>query len=135
MRSGSSTTAAATTGPASGPLPASSQPATGQTPCANSLRSRRKVGRSTGSFSGRRGAFLAERGIAADQRATEPACQRFVARRVESGEERGERGTAMSSAYLAGAAPPFLSVGQEGGGRSRPRLPPLLAARTHRAHI
>ena len=32
MRLGSSTTAAATTGPASGPRPASSQPATGQMP-------------------------------------------------------------------------------------------------------
>ena len=38
-------TAAATTGPASGPLPASSQPATGQTPRLSAARSRRKVGR------------------------------------------------------------------------------------------
>ncbi len=44
MRFGSSTTAAATTGPASGPRPASSQPATGQTPRLISARSRRKLG-------------------------------------------------------------------------------------------
>ena len=45
--SGSSTTAAATTGPASGPRPASSQPATGQTPRLISARSRRKLGGAT----------------------------------------------------------------------------------------
>ena len=45
MRLGSSTTAAATTGPASGPLPASSQPATGQMPWLSARRSRRKLGR------------------------------------------------------------------------------------------
>ncbi len=44
IRLGSSTTAAATTGPASGPRPASSQPATGQTPRLISARSRRKLG-------------------------------------------------------------------------------------------
>src|SRR5215471_1473587 len=55
MRSGSSTTAAATTGPASGPRPASSQPATGKMPLPSARRSRRNVGRSTGSLSGRRG--------------------------------------------------------------------------------
>ena len=44
MRFGSSTTAAATTGPASGPRPASSQPATGQMPRLISARSRRKLG-------------------------------------------------------------------------------------------
>ncbi|MGY3465336.1 hypothetical protein ACVW0I_002207 [Bradyrhizobium sp. LM6.11] len=44
MRSGSRITAAATTGPASGPRPASSQPATGQIPHLNSARSRRKLG-------------------------------------------------------------------------------------------
>src|SRR6185369_1855839 len=44
MRFGSSTTAAATTGPASGPRPASSQPATGQTLRLISARSRRKLG-------------------------------------------------------------------------------------------
>ena len=54
MRSGSSTTAAATTGPASGPRPASSQPATGQIPLLKARRSRRKVGRTISSFSGRR---------------------------------------------------------------------------------
>ena len=47
-------TAAATTGPASGPLPASSQPATGQTPRLIAARSRRKVGRMSSSPSGRR---------------------------------------------------------------------------------
>ena len=47
MRFGSSTTAAATTGPASGPRPASSQPATGQTPRLISARSRRKLGGAT----------------------------------------------------------------------------------------
>src|SRR5207245_3381176 len=47
MRLGSSTTAAATTGPASGPRPASSQPATGQTPRLISARSRRKLGGAT----------------------------------------------------------------------------------------
>ena len=46
-RLGSSTTAAATTGPASGPRPASSQPATGQMPRLISARSRRKLGRVT----------------------------------------------------------------------------------------
>ena len=38
-------TAAATTGPASGPRPASSQPATGHTPRLSAVRSRRNVGR------------------------------------------------------------------------------------------
>jgi hypothetical protein len=47
MRLGSSTTAAATTGPASGPRPASSQPATGHTPRLISARSRRKLGGAT----------------------------------------------------------------------------------------
>jgi hypothetical protein len=47
IRFGSSTTAAATTGPASGPRPASSQPATGQTPRLISPRSRRKLGGAT----------------------------------------------------------------------------------------
>src|SRR5262245_7682519 len=47
-------TAAATTGPASGPLPASSQPATGHTPRLSAARSRRKVGRMSSSPSGRR---------------------------------------------------------------------------------
>ena len=47
IRLGSSTTAAATTGPASGPRPASSQPATGQTPRLISARSRRKLGSAT----------------------------------------------------------------------------------------
>src|SRR4051812_39383623 len=41
---GSSPPAAATPGPASGPRPASSQPATGQTPRLISARSRRKLG-------------------------------------------------------------------------------------------
>src|SRR3954453_9441857 len=60
MRSGSSTTAAATTGPASGPRPASSQPATGHTPRLMAPRSRRNVGRSTiGSLSGNLGADFA----------------------------------------------------------------------------
>src|SRR3954468_22522617 len=57
IRFGSSTTAADTTGPASGPRPASSQPATGQTPRLISARSRRKLGGATaitpfGSFDG-----------------------------------------------------------------------------------
>ena len=47
IRFGSSTTAAATTGPASGPRPASSQPATGQMPRLISARSRRKLGGAT----------------------------------------------------------------------------------------
>ena len=51
---GSRITAAATTGPASGPLPASSQPATGKMPLLSARRSRRKVGRRTGSASGNR---------------------------------------------------------------------------------
>src|SRR5712672_547717 len=55
MRFGSRMTAAATTGPASGPLPASSQPATGKTPRLKAARSRRKLGRSGSSSSGRRG--------------------------------------------------------------------------------
>src|SRR4051812_18476434 len=59
MRLGSRMTAAATTGPASGPLPASSQPATGNTPRFIAARSRAKLGRIfTGSPSGRRGAVL-----------------------------------------------------------------------------
>ena len=53
-RLGSSTTAAATTGPASGPLPASSQPAIGHTPRFIAARSRRKVGRTSASPSGSR---------------------------------------------------------------------------------
>ena len=52
-------TAAATTGPASGPRPASSQPATGQMPFASARRSRRNVGRTSSSRSGRRSAFFA----------------------------------------------------------------------------
>src|SRR6476469_3153362 len=84
MRSGSSTTAAATTGPASGPRPASSQPATGQTPLVSSRRSRRNVGRTTGSASGRRGFDCLA--IAHDQRAGSSACQCF--RRGEC-EKRG----------------------------------------------
>src|ERR1700726_3152645 len=47
IRLGSSTTAAATTGPASGPRPASSQPATGQMPRLIIARSRRKLGGAT----------------------------------------------------------------------------------------
>ena len=54
MRSGSRMTAAATTGPASGPRPASSQPATGQTPRFMAARSRRKLGRRISSPSGSR---------------------------------------------------------------------------------
>ena len=54
MRSGSRMTAAATTGPASGPRPASSQPATGQTPRFIAARSRRKLGRRISSAKGRR---------------------------------------------------------------------------------
>ena len=50
MRWGSRITAAATTGPASGPRPASSQPATGKTPRLIAARSRRKVGRSGASL-------------------------------------------------------------------------------------
>src|SRR5579885_1091532 len=61
MRFGSSTTAAATTGPAKGPLPASSQPATGQMPFFKARRSRRKLGLSLGSLSGSRGAAAAVR--------------------------------------------------------------------------
>ncbi len=53
-RLGSSTTAAATTGPASGPLPASSQPAIGHKPRLIAARSRRKVGRMSSSPSGSR---------------------------------------------------------------------------------
>ena len=65
-RAGSRITAAATTGPASGPRPASSQPATGQMPRLSAARSRRKVGRTGSSPSGRRAAdsrtgFLAVR--------------------------------------------------------------------------
>ena len=44
IRFGSSTTAAATTGPASGPRPASSTPATRRKPSRKSLRSVRKFG-------------------------------------------------------------------------------------------
>src|SRR5437879_3808416 len=54
MRFGSRMTAAATTGPASGPRPASSQPAMGQMPLASARRSRLNVGRTTVSASGRR---------------------------------------------------------------------------------
>ena len=61
MRSGSRMTAAATTGPASGPRPASSQPATGQTPRLIAARSRRKVGRTISSSSGRRAAGFGRR--------------------------------------------------------------------------
>ena len=53
-RARSRMTAAATTGPASGPRPASSQPATGKMPLLRARRSRRKVGRRIGSLSGRR---------------------------------------------------------------------------------
>src|SRR5260221_12921524 len=60
MRSGSRMTAAATTGPASGPRPASSQPATGQMPFASARRSRRNVGRRISSTSGRRSTFSAD---------------------------------------------------------------------------
>ena len=55
-RLGSRMTAAATTGPASGPLPASSHPATGHTPRLSAARSRRKVGRIFSSANGNRGA-------------------------------------------------------------------------------
>src|SRR4051812_2256017 len=51
-------TAAATTGPASGPLPASSQPATGNSPCFIAYRSRLKVGRTISSPNGRRAAAV-----------------------------------------------------------------------------
>src|SRR5580704_4838152 len=51
-RLGSRMTAAATTGPANGPLPASSHPAIGQTPRLSAARSRRKVGRIASSPSG-----------------------------------------------------------------------------------
>src|SRR5262245_7786137 len=64
MRLGSSTTAAATTGPASGPLPASSQPAIGKMPLLRARRSRRNVGRKAGSLSGSRGLDLSFSGIA-----------------------------------------------------------------------
>src|SRR5215468_77709 len=57
MLPGSRMTAAATTGPASGPRPASSQPAIGQTPRLSAARSRRNVGRvMISSGSGKRGA-------------------------------------------------------------------------------
>src|SRR5262245_61011298 len=61
MRLGSRITAAATTGPANGPLPASSHPATGATPRFMARRSRAKVGRTGSSSSGRRGAAAALR--------------------------------------------------------------------------
>ena len=54
MRFGSRMTAAATTGPASGPLPASSHPATGNSPFFIAYRSRLKVGRTISSPNGRR---------------------------------------------------------------------------------
>src|SRR5690349_7677552 len=60
MRFGSRMKAAATTGPASGPRPASSQPATGQTPFASARRSRRNVGRRTSSTNGRRSTCFAD---------------------------------------------------------------------------
>src|SRR5437879_13722926 len=56
MRLGSRMTAAATTGPASGPLPASSHPATGNTPRFIAARSRVKVGRTISSPKGSRAA-------------------------------------------------------------------------------
>src|SRR5947209_6782289 len=58
MRFGSRMTAAATTGPASGPLPASSQPATGNSPFFIAYRSRLKVGRTISSPNGRRAAAV-----------------------------------------------------------------------------
>ena len=73
---GSSTTAAATTGPASGPLPASSQPATGHTPRLIAARSRRKVGRMSASPSGRR----MGRTFSARAETTRAAVERLMAR-------------------------------------------------------
>src|SRR5262245_9203209 len=77
-------TAAATTGPASGPLPASSQPATGHTPRLSAARSRRKVGRMSSSPSGRRTtrapAALLPRRAAARPLAPPPLVCRLIAR-------------------------------------------------------
>src|SRR5215212_11949606 len=61
MRFGSRITAAATTGPANGPRPASSQPATGIRPRLIAARSRRNDGRRMGSSSGKRAAAAVER--------------------------------------------------------------------------
>src|SRR3954453_13312222 len=61
MRFGSRITAAATTGPANGPRPASPQPATGIRPRLIAARSRRNDGRRTGSSSGKRAAAAVER--------------------------------------------------------------------------
>src|ERR1700745_427632 len=74
MWSGSSTTAAATTGPASGPRPAPSHPASGQMPWPSPRRSRRNVGRSTGSLIGRRFDSAALRGMIAPQCAPRSRC-------------------------------------------------------------
>src|SRR5436190_2799963 len=63
IRLGSRITAAATTGPASGPRPASSHPATGHTPRLSAERSRRNVGRTSSSANGKRGA-VARAGVA-----------------------------------------------------------------------
>src|SRR5207237_10070731 len=109
MRLGSRITAAATTGPASGPRPASSHPAIGQMPRLSAARSRRKVGRMSSSASGRRGArFSAMRLMGAILRGT--AGKSIVER--EFFEQRGEKLRGKQQA----------TVGGEGKDRSRDNL-------------
>ena len=75
MRFGSSTTAAATTGPASGPRPASSQPATGKMPRFIAARSRRNVGWTTASDRSRRATFAVAERLMRAECATSQASQ------------------------------------------------------------
>ena len=81
-------TAAATTGPASGPRPASSQPATGHTPRLSAERSRRKVGRTISSSSGRRAACGC---VATHGRHDDHAAARSATRTRSAAELRGCR--------------------------------------------
>src|SRR5262249_58522329 len=83
MRLGSRITAAATTGPASGPRPASSQPATGTMPRLIAARSRAKVGRTGGSPKGNRGS--ADEAAHSRPRAPRPTGERLELRLIAEG--------------------------------------------------
>src|SRR6516164_6452069 len=101
-RLGSSTTAAATTGPASGPLPASLQPAIGQTPRLIAARSRRKVGRMSCSPSGRRTTLTVAARVDMARADAERLMARWGAPRRTEMVGRQPRSRLVEAALLAG---------------------------------
>jgi len=115
-------------GPASGPLPASSQPATGHTPRFIAARSRRKLGRIGSSPNGKRATWMAAVRLMPRWCAAGRPSQCGEARRVKTGEELGRSDKEISPRWFrrapsrrtgerepnAPVAPPELKSDQSG---------------------